>query len=128
MARILVLDDDPDSSNLVRRIAEGLSHTAVSFTNEFEALDYATEFVPDLVILDLKLKRMNGVEVFELMRRTQPEVKGIIVTGYPTFSIEQRAVDAGIRTYLVKPVDVDILEMEITHALEDSGSTRVALG
>lgn len=124
MAYILILDDEPDSCNLLKRIGDGLGHHTAAFTDEDMAIDHATTNHVDLVILDLRLKRLNGVQVFERLRDVHPEIQGLILTGYPTPESAQKASDLGIRDYLIKPVDVDTLEKTIADATRSQHCRR----
>ena len=78
MARILVLDDVVDAGLLIKRILERKGHQVAPFTEEEEALAYASKQQPELAILDIKLKKMTGVEVLEELRQRSPGTKVII--------------------------------------------------
>lgn len=118
MATILVLDDEQDACNLVKRIAEGLKHHTVAFTDEHEALKYAENNRIDLAILDLKLKTMSGVDVLEKLKEHNPDIKALLLTGYPTVETAKKAIGLGVHAYLTKPIDVDDLEKGIGAALQ----------
>ena len=76
LAHVLILDDEPDSCNLVKRIVEGLEHTAAAFTDEDAAIGYGASSRVELVILDLKLRRMSGLDVLQRLRQTNPRPQG----------------------------------------------------
>jgi DNA-binding NtrC family response regulator len=118
MANILVLDDEQDACNLVKRIVEGMKHSTVAFTEEQEAIDYAKGNPVDLAILDLKLKKMSGVDVLEKLKESNPNIKALLLTGYPTVETAKKAVTLGVHAYLTKPIDVDDLEKGISSALQ----------
>jgi DNA-binding NtrC family response regulator len=118
MANILVLDDEQDACNLVKRIADGMKHKAVAFENEDEAIEYAKSNLIDLAILDLKLKKMSGLDVLEKLKEFNQNIKAILLTGYPTVETAKKAVGLGIHSYLTKPIDVDDLEKGISAALQ----------
>jgi DNA-binding NtrC family response regulator len=118
MATILVLDDEQDACNLVKRIADGMKHTTVAFTDEHEAFEYAETNQIDLAILDLKLKSMSGVDVLEKLKEKNPDIKALLLTGYPTVDTAKKAIGLGVHAYLTKPIDVDDLEKRITSALQ----------
>lgn len=118
MANILVLDDEQDACALVKRIADGMKHKAVAFENEDEAIDYAKANPVDLAILDLKLKKMSGLDVLEKLKESNPKIKALLLTGYPTVETAKKAVGLGIFAYLTKPIDVDDLEKGIASALQ----------
>ncbi|HIP38728.1 MAG TPA: response regulator, partial [Desulfocapsa sulfexigens] len=83
MAEILALDDVQDATVLIGKILSKKGHSVHSFTDEEEAIAYAKENKVDLAILDIKLKKMNGVQVLGILKEAQPAMKAIMLTGYP---------------------------------------------
>jgi DNA-binding NtrC family response regulator len=117
MAKILVLDDVSDAVNLIRRILEETGHTVYPFTEEDEALSFAAENAVDLAILDIKLKKMSGVEVLAELKRLAPAVRTIILTGYPTVETAQASFQLGAADYCVKPIDNEDLASKVNTLL-----------
>lgn len=75
MATIIALDDVLDAVELIKRILERKGHTVIPFTDEEDAIGYVESHHVDLVILDIKLKKMNGVEVLEEMKKENQHLK-----------------------------------------------------
>jgi DNA-binding NtrC family response regulator len=117
MANILALDDMEDAANLIRRILKRLGHEVNAFSDEEEAIAFAADHPIDLAILDIKLKKMNGVEVLEELKRIHPQMKAIMLTGYPTMETAKASLKLGAVDYCVKPIDNDELEAKVTRAL-----------
>lgn len=117
MASILVLDDVSDAGELIRRILIRKGHAVAAFTEEEEALRHAANSPPDLAILDIKLKKMTGVEVLEELRKVAPAVKVIMLTGYPTLETARESLRLGASEYCVKPIDKDELEQKVAEVL-----------
>lgn len=117
MAEILVLDDVRDATVLTRKILEKKGHTVHTFIDEDLALAYATEHDLDLAILDIKLRKMDGVEVLSELKKLQPAVKVIMLTGYPTLDTAQDAIRLGASAYCAKPIDKSELERKVAEAL-----------
>jgi DNA-binding NtrC family response regulator len=117
MANILALDDVPDAARLIKRILEPQGHTVVVFTEEEDALTHARKHHVDLAILDIKLKKMTGVEVLGQLKQIHPDVKAIMLTGYPTMETAQESLKLGAGDYCVKPIDVDGLEEKVNALL-----------
>jgi DNA-binding NtrC family response regulator len=117
MANILALDDVPDAARLIKRILEPQGHTVVVFTEEEDALAHARKHHVDLAILDIKLKKMTGVEVLGQLKQIHPDVKAIMLTGYPTMETAQESLKLGAGDYCVKPIDVDDLEEKVNALL-----------
>ena len=73
--------------------------------------------VVDLAILDIKLKKMSGVEVLGYMKEIKPEIKVIMLTGYPTIETAQESIELGAGEYCVKPIDKKELEDKVSEVL-----------
>jgi DNA-binding NtrC family response regulator len=117
MATILVLDDVLDAANLIKRILKKKDHEVFTFTEEEDALAFAREHTIDLAILDIKLKKMSGVEVLEELKKIDRHIRGIMLTGYPTLETAQESMKLGASEYCVKPIDKDELEEKVASVL-----------
>ncbi len=117
MANILVLDDVLDAVMLIKRILERRGHDVVTFTEEEEALEHARKHQVDLAILDIKLKKMTGVEVLEELKKIRSSIKVMMLTGYPTLETARETVQLGANEYCVKPIDKDELERKVEEVL-----------
>lgn len=117
MADIIVLDDVIDAGVVVKRILERKGHAVTVFTEEEQALAHVTKKKPDLAILDMKLKKMSGVEVLEEIGKRSPTTRVIMLTGYPTLETARESVRLGACEYCVKPIDKEELERKVEEAL-----------
>lgn len=117
MANIIVLDDISDAGMLVKRILERKGHTVSNFTEEEDALEYTRKNEVDLAILDIKLKKMTGVEVLEELKKISPEIRAIMLTGYPTLETAREALRLGAQEYCVKPINKNELETKVAEVL-----------
>jgi two-component system, response regulator RegA len=117
MARIAVLDDVADQCALLKRILERKGHTVTTFTDEERAVAHIAAAAPDLAILDIKLKKMTGVEVLEEIRKRSPATRVIMLTGYPTLETAARTKERGALEYLVKPLDKAEIEKAVERIL-----------
>jgi DNA-binding NtrC family response regulator len=122
MSHILVLDDVEDAAAMIRRILKRKGHSVAVFTEEQEALEYVRSQEVEIAILDIKLKKMSGVEVLKQIRQLRPDTDVLMLTGYPTLETAREAIDYGAREYLVKPVDKTELEEKVQRILEDRRS------
>ncbi|MFT5701432.1 MAG: DNA-binding NtrC family response regulator [Desulforhopalus sp.] len=117
MADILVLDDVLDAVILIKKILTRQGHTVVTFTEEEEAIKYAAKNKIELAILDIKLKKMSGIQVLEELKKNTPEMKVIMLTGYPTIETAREAIELGAGEYCVKPIDKTELEEKVAGIL-----------
>jgi flavin reductase (DIM6/NTAB) family NADH-FMN oxidoreductase RutF/CheY-like chemotaxis protein len=118
MARILVLDDVPEAVNAVRRVLEKKGHEVVGYTDEDEAIDHVTKQSVDLAILDIKLKKMDGVQVLSKLKEIRPSVRVIMLTGYPTHETVEEAMRLGANAYCLKPIDRSEIESKVAEVLD----------
>lgn len=110
--RVLVVDDNFDSAQSLRMLFT-LSNCQVQVAYDgLTAVDLAAEFLPDLVILDLGLPKLDGVEVCRRIRRLPQgdQMTIVAVTGWSDDEDEARTRDAGFSCHLVKPVDLARLQ------------------
>jgi DNA-binding NtrC family response regulator len=117
MAFILALDDVVDAAVLVQRILSKKGHEVAVFTEEEDALAYARQHKVDLAILDIKLKKMSGIEILEELKKVDPAIRAIMLTGYPTIETARLALQLGASEYCVKPIDKEELEEKVAKAL-----------
>ena len=118
MAEIIALDDVEDATVLIGKILSKKGHNVHSFTEEDEAIAYARTNKVDLAILDIKLKKMSGVEVLALLKEQSPDMHAIMLTGYPTVETAREAISLGADEYCVKPIDRDELEQKVEKVLK----------
>lgn len=119
MARIMVLDDVLDAAVLYKRILQKKGHQVYEFTDEEDALSFVRSNDVDLVILDIKLKKMSGVEMLEEIMKIAPGVRAIMLTGYPTIETARESLKLGASEYCVKPIDKDELEEKVAEVLRN---------
>ncbi|MGE5678383.1 MAG: response regulator [Pseudomonadota bacterium] len=125
MLKVLVVDDE----KLVRKgIVLGVDWLALDCmvvaeaSNGLEGLEAAHKFNPDLIITDIKMPKMDGIEMLKLLRETNKDVHVIFLTAYSDFSYAQRAVKLSASDYLLKPFQDGELEetvMRVQKKIED---------
>ncbi len=120
MARIMVLDDVMDAGVLIKAILSRKGHEVFPFTEEEEALKFIADGNRvDLAILDMKLKKMSGIEVLEEIRKMNQDIKVMMLTGYPTIETARQALNLGASEYCVKPIDKKELEEKVAGLIGD---------
>ncbi len=117
MAHILVMDDVLDGAILTQRILSKKGHQVTICTDDQEALQYARQNQVDLAILGINLKKTSGLNVLAELRRADPTMRVIMLTGYPTMTTARQAMRLGAAAYCVKPVDKNELEQKVAAAL-----------
>src|SRR5919106_2097393 len=102
--RVLVVEDDQEITDVLRRTLRQEGHEVRSASDGEEALDAAAEFMPDLVILDLGLPKLDGVEVLRRLR-ADDDVPVLILTARTQLDDRVEGLDTGADDYLVKPFE-----------------------
>jgi signal transduction histidine kinase/DNA-binding response OmpR family regulator len=113
--RILVVDDNVDVVETTKMLLTLAGHEVRSAKDGLQALQFAAEFNPDVVLLDIGLPLMDGYEVARRLRQ-MPQTRGtllIALTGYGQQGDRQRGKDAGFDGHMLKPVDPHTLAMMI---------------
>ncbi len=116
-AEILVVEVDPILLELTSSAIEDMGFTVRSAASAEAADQWMSSGELDVVLLDIDLPRINGVEFLEWALARQPELSVIMLTGLDDPELALRCLDHGARTYLVKPFDIDFLERAIRDAL-----------
>ena len=117
-ARILVVDDEEIVLASCRRTlgnGERVVHTASSGT---EALARLEEGQYDVVLLDIKMPDLDGLEVLQRLKESHPDVEVVMVTGLSQIETAVRSMKLGAFDYLPKPFDPDELVVVVVRALE----------
>ncbi|MDQ3266218.1 MAG: response regulator [Myxococcota bacterium] len=108
--RILVVDDELSVRVLLTSILSRAGYVVSTYENAESALAELAAQQPQLVIVDRVLPGMDGIDFFRLARAQLPKLQGILISGYPSEGIMARALDAGLKEYVVKPFQVsDVL-------------------
>jgi CheY-like chemotaxis protein len=113
-ATILVCDDDPSLRELVRAVL-GPRYRFVEAADGAEALEIARELRPDLIVLDVMLPGLSGIEVLEAIRADDElrELKVVVITAWSHAEMEVQV--AGADRFVSKPFDPD----DLSHAVEE---------
>src|SRR5688572_13229503 len=116
-ARILVVDDEPDACELVRQVLEGEGYSATSVTSAHGALEKIGTQDFDLVLTDVAMAEMNGLDLCRKIADTRPDTPFIVVTGKGDMSTVIAALRIGARDFLTKPLDADSLVLAVARSL-----------
>lgn len=112
MYKILIVDDEP----LERKALRSILKEGIPLITQFEeasdgqgAIDAAKEIAPHIVLMDIQMPRINGVEASREIKKSLPDCRIILMSGYTYFSYAREAVSIGLQDFLVKPLDDDEL-------------------
>ncbi|RKX57686.1 MAG: sigma-54-dependent Fis family transcriptional regulator [Thermodesulfobacteriota bacterium] len=117
--RILVVDDERPLTVLLSRILTRSGYQIKSASSGIKALGAINDFYPNLVITDLKMPDISGLDLLKKVRSEKPEIDFIILTAYATVENAVEAMKEGALDYLIKPLkDPDELRMAVSRVVE----------
>ncbi|HHH11514.1 MAG TPA: sigma-54-dependent Fis family transcriptional regulator [Sorangium sp.] len=118
-ARVLVVDDEASARRGLKKLLTQDGYCVAVADCGHAALERAQEFSPDVVLTDLRMPGMDGIELLSELRKMDPELPVIVVTAYGAVSSAVGAMRAGAENYLTKPIDFDALSVTISRALRN---------
>jgi DNA-binding NarL/FixJ family response regulator len=123
--RIVICDDVPELRELVRyALEEDLEQVVVGEAADgVEAVDRVRDLRPDVVVLDLSMPSMDGLQAIRVLHEAAPRTGIVIFTGFGSPSIRDQALSLGADAYVEKGADLD----ELRSAVADVGRRKVAL-
>ena len=112
MARILFVDDDPNTLLTLSKSAQILGHQALSAHSGQEALDLATSQSPDLIVTDMRLPDVDGLMLIRRLRQDvrTAEIAIVVLSASPEFDAAELACMAGANEFIAKPVRLQTLQ------------------
>jgi len=123
---ILIVDDNPVNLKLVRVLLAGVGYDARTASDAEEALEILRDFRPRLILMDIQLPGMDGLELTRRLK-ANPETRGIVVlalTAYAMKGDDKRTLEAGCDGYISKPVDTRTLPATISEYLNRGKGPR----
>lgn len=118
MGKILIVDDEKGIREIFSLLLEERGHTVREASSGEEALTIIPLFSPDLLLLDMNLPGISGIDLLERVKRESPKTSVIIMTAFGSIRSAVEATRLGAYDYLEKPVDNDELLLLIARALE----------
>ena len=106
---ILIVDDNPPMAIAMRDILALKGYQAYTANSGVEALEIMRDHPVDILLTDVKMPGMNGVELCRETRKEHPNITGILMTAYSADDLIQQGKAEGIKTVLTKPVDINFL-------------------
>jgi len=107
---LLVVDDETSVLTLTKRIAESEGFEVIVCTSGMQALKLAEERRPDLIMVDLRMPDVNGLDIVRALRKTDTNATIVLMTGYASIDSAVEAVKIGAADYLTKPFDMERLK------------------
>ncbi len=121
MTKVLVIDDDRDMCLLLKKFLERNNYEVVDFTSGKKALAWYEENKPDIVLCDLRLEDIGGMEILQKMKASNSALPFLIITGYSDVRSAVEIMKHGAYDYITKPLFPDEILVTIKQALAANG-------
>lgn len=116
--KVLIADDEVEFASTLKTRLELRNFSATVANSGKETLDAVSREVPDVLLLDLKMPDLDGLEVLARLRQDYPDLKVFILTGHGSFEAGREGMELGANDYIMKPVDLNRLIKKIEETLE----------
>ncbi|HEX8310791.1 MAG TPA: sigma-54 dependent transcriptional regulator [Chthoniobacteraceae bacterium] len=124
MARILIIDDDPAMVSVISDICQERGHQTIAYASGQKALENLTVHSPQLVISDLRMDKVGGLDILRECKEVLPQTPVILITAYAKVESALEAMKLGAYDYITKPFKVDELQLTIQRALDNQSLVR----
>ena len=124
-ARLLVIDDDENVTNMLRRALSFEGYTVATARDGEQGLKKMLEFAPDLVVLDIMMPGIDGLDVCRRLRAGDPQLAILMLTAKDAAADQVVGLDAGADDYLVKPFTLEVLGARIRALLRRKEPSEV---
>ena len=127
MVRIMIIEDDEEMRSLLKDFFEEEGFETDSVSNGVDALRMLSKDHFDLVITDIRMPGLTGLDILPRIRRLKPEIPIIVMTAYGSDDVRRRSLERGATLYLEKPIHLSklrtvIREMVLRKSLEQTWS------
>ena len=113
MSKILVVDDEKDITDMLARFLKDAGHEPITAQSGLEAVEKVTKDKPEIVLLDIRMPGMDGVETLKKIRALDPQVGVIMITAFSDEATAKKCIELGAFDYITKPISLDYLEKAV---------------
>jgi len=121
---ILIVDDEPKMRRVLEIMLQKMGHGCLSASNGTEALEVFRANTVDLVITDLRMPGMDGLALMGELRALQSDVPVLMITAHGTVESAVAAMKLGACDYLLRPFDIEVLELAVLRVLQSADTVR----
>lgn len=124
MAKILIVDDERPTLDMLSLLLEAMEHEVLTAENGEEGIEVFKSARPEMVITDIKMPGMNGIDVLKRIKEADPLTEVIVVTGHGDMDIAIQALNLNATDFINKPVRKEALQEALNRASERIAMAR----
>lgn len=121
--KVLIVDDQNGIRVLLMEVFSSEGYSTYQASNGKIALNIVREESPDIVLLDMKIPGMDGLEILKQIKKMEPQMKVIMMTAYGELDMIKEATDLGAIMHFTKPFDIDEMRVAVNMTLQQDHST-----
>lgn len=121
---LLIVDDQQGVRRLLYEAFSDEGYRVRMAAGGQEALLMASQEMPDLILLDIKMPVMNGLETLRELRKVNPDIPVLMMTAYGELEVVEGAKKLGVKHYLIKPFDLNEVRLLVKGILVDTGHRK----
>lgn len=116
-ALVLVIDDQPGIRRLLAEVLQEDGYDVEVAANGQEALQKVKEITPGLILMDMKMPGMDGLETFRELKKIGKAERVVMMTAYGELELVKEAINLGAYKYITKPFDINVIKATVKEAL-----------
>jgi len=116
---MLVIDDDEETLELISTVLEEEGYAVDTAANSSEAMDLCSQKCYALLLIDLFLPDTNGLQLIKKIYNTEPRIRKVVITGYPSLDNAIEALNLGVDAYLTKPINMSELLQVVSEQIDE---------
>lgn len=120
---IMVIDDQPGIRRLLAEVLQEDGYNVAIAANGYEALQKVKEITPQLILMDMKMPGMDGLETFRELKKIGKAERVIMMTAYGELELVKEAMSLGAYKYITKPFDINEIKKIVAEALDITAHT-----
>ncbi len=124
MKKVLLIDDEKDAADSLSSWFEDKGYSIKTAYSGKEGIEYVMNFDPDVVVTDIKMPDMSGLEVLSAIKEYDEMIQVIVITAFDDMDTTIEAIQKGAYDYLAKPLDIKRLELSVRRAIENRKQSK----
>lgn len=123
--KVLVIDDQPGIRRLLAEVLQEEGYDVAIAANGQEALQKVKDITPRLILMDMKMPGMDGLETFRELKKIGKAERVVMMTAYGELELVKEAMSMGAHKYITKPFDINVIKDIVKETLQIEGNLAV---